>query len=111
MPLIAAVLPIALALLAAAPAEAQSTRRLLSDFGFMGAWSADCAMPPSPSNSRRMTRIGRSGTVTFDEDLGPDYQPNKYVVLSAQRLTRESVTLRIELNGERVQDLTMVKDG
>jgi hypothetical protein len=111
MPPFAVVLPIALAFLAATPAEAQSVRRVLSDFGFIGAWSADCGMPPASGNTRRTARSGRSGLVTFEEDLGPDYEPNKYVVLSALRVARDAVALRVELNGERVQDLTVVKDG
>lgn len=109
MPPLAALLPIAL--LAATPAEAQSPRRILSEFGFMGAWSPECRTAPAPNNSRRTTRIGRSGTVTFEEDLGPDFEPNKYVVRNAQRVGRDAVSIRVELNGEHVQDLTVVKDG
>jgi hypothetical protein len=111
MPRFAVLLPVALGFFAAVPAEARSVRSVLSDFGFMGAWSADCAAAPAPSNSRRTARTGRSGLVTFEEDLGPDYQPNKYVVVGAQRLARDTVAIRVELNGERMQDLTVLKDG
>ena len=49
--------------------------------------------------------------VTFTESFGDDYQPNHYVVLGAKDSGTGGVTLRIQLNGSTLQDLTMVRDG
>jgi hypothetical protein len=105
-----AIVPIGLALLVAAPAQAQSARGVLAEFGFRGEWSADCGQPPGPDNSRRVIS-GSRRSVKFVENLGEDYRPNEYVVVAARRIGRDTVTIQAELNGENVQELTIVRDG
>lgn len=92
-------------------AQAQSASSVLREFGFLGDWSVDCRKPPGPDNSRRKAVAARRGAVTFVEDLGEDYLANKYVVRSARRIAGDKVAMRVELNGEITQDITVVKQG
>ncbi len=98
-------------LLLLAPAQAQSTRRVLENFTFFGKWSPHCDQPAGPANSLRNVYVARGGEVQFTESLGAGYKDNLYRVLDAKRIAPDKVVLRIELNGTITQDLTMVKEG
>jgi hypothetical protein len=98
--------------LLAAHAAADSVAATLEAFAFFGTWAPHCDQPASPTNSLRAAFATPDGQVTFTESLGADSQPNVYVVRAATRKGRDTVVLRIELNDQIVQDLTMVrKDG
>ncbi len=94
-----------------APARAQAgASKVLKEFGFFGIWAPDCSKPPGPGNSRRTTWVDKEGLVRFKEDLGDEYVPNEYLVLSARRLAPERIEIRIEFNKTRTQDLTITRE-
>jgi hypothetical protein len=93
--------------LSGAPARAETLIQTLEGFGFFGRWAMDCSQVPSPSNTVRTARVSPTGDPVFSESLGGKGEPNSYVVLRAKRTGDNTVTLRIKLNGEYQQDLTM----
>jgi hypothetical protein len=90
-----------------APANAETLVQTLEHFGFFGRWAIDCGEPPSPDNTVRTTRILPTGDPAFSESLGGEGEPNSYVILGAKPVSADTITLRIKLNGEYQQDLTM----
>jgi hypothetical protein len=90
-----------------APARAETLTQTLESFGFFGRWAMDCHEVPSPSNTVRTARVLPTGDPVFSESLGGKAEPNTYVVLRAKRISADTVRLRIKLNGEYQQDLTM----
>jgi hypothetical protein len=94
----------------AASADADSLRETLDRFGFFGRWAMDCAQPASPSNTVRDAHVLASGDPAFSESLGGEGKPNVYVILRAKRIEDDSIVLRIKLNGEIKQELTMRRE-
>ena len=102
----------ALCLLASsATAPAQSTSSILSDFGFIGTWAMRCGAAPAADNITEVVTVMPEGTVRFTTDLGPRFTPNNYVVLSARRIDPKTIVIRIRLNNDILEDLTVIKDG
>jgi len=96
----------------ASPAQAQSiTTNLLRDFGFTGSWAPDCNAPPGPGNSLRTITVDPQGFTRFKEELGKDFMPNEYLVLSARRIDPNRIEIRVEFAKRAMQDLTMVREG
>ena len=102
---------LALCLFAAHPAAADTIRATLEGFEFFGTWAPHCDQPASPTNSLRTALATPDGQVKFTESLGADSEPNVYVVRKATREGPDTVVLRIELNSQIMQDLTMVRSG
>jgi hypothetical protein len=94
----------------APPAVAETLTQTLESFGFFGRWAIDCNEPPSASNTVRTVRISPTGDPTFSESLGGEGEPNVYVVLRAKPTSANTINLRIKLNGQDRQDLTMHRD-
>ena len=101
----------ALCLVVASADGAGSIRSELEVFGFFGQWALHCDQPASPTNSRRSVAVTSGGDVIFTESLGLEYPPNVYLVRAVNRTAPNSAVLRIELNGQVEQDLTMVREG
>lgn len=89
------------------PAGAETLIQTLESFGFFGRWAIDCNAPSSPDNTVRTSRILPTGEPAFSESLGGEGQPNSYVILRVKPAGADKITLRIKLNGEYRQDLTM----
>lgn len=98
-----------LCLLVAGASAADTVQTTLKAFDFFGVWSPECDLPAAPGNSLREVTVSAAGQVRFTESLGKDYDPNVYVVLEAKRTAPDTVILRIELNGQTKQDLTIVR--
>jgi hypothetical protein len=92
------------------PANAQSMRSVLEDFGFFGNWAINCASPATLANSRRHAFITRGGEIHFTESFGHKIKQNVYTVFGARRIAPDKILLRIQLNGKDMQNLTMQKD-
>ena len=92
-----------------APANAQSPRSVLEGFGFFGNWAINCDMPATVANPRRHAFLTRGGEIHFTENYGLRAQRNFYVVFDAKRIAPDRIGLRIQLNGQAMQNLTMVK--
>ena len=88
-------------------AQANTIRNRLEAFEFFGRWAPDCAAPASPTNAVRDVSVAPDGTVAFTESLGADYEPNVYVVLGAKRASADKIVVRVQLNRETEQELTM----
>jgi len=83
----------------------------LEAFGFFGTWATNCHQPPSRSNNQRSAFISATGDAMFNESLGPDSEPNVYVILKAVRGDDGKIIMRTKLNGETEQELIMRIDG
>jgi hypothetical protein len=94
-----------------AAARAETLTQTLEAFGFFGRWAMDCSQAPSPENTVRTARVSPTGDPIFSESLGGQGEPNTYVILRAKRTSADTITLRIKLNGEYQQDLTMHRQG
>jgi hypothetical protein len=97
--------------LGAGKAQAETIRDTLEAFGFFGVWAQQCDQPTAPDNTLRSAKVEPTGETTFSENLGPESEPNIYVVLAAKRSGEHTLTLRIKLNGLTEQELTMRRDG
>jgi hypothetical protein len=97
-------------LIGGAPADAATVRQTLDAFGFFGTWARDCDKPASLTNNQRVVTMSPRGRPMFIESLGPDSEPNVYVILRARRPARDTIVLRVKLNGGDEQDLIMRHD-
>jgi hypothetical protein len=91
----------------ASPATAETVTQTLEAFGFFGRWAIDCRAPPSADNTVRTSRVSATGEPVFSESLGGTGEPNIYVILRAKTIDPNTIRVRIKLNGEYRQDLTM----
>jgi hypothetical protein len=91
----------------APPAIAETVTQTLESFGFFGRWAIDCRAPPSADNTVRTARVSATGEPIFSESLGGTGEPNVYVILRAKTIDASTVRVRIKLNVEYKQDLTM----
>ncbi len=92
------------------PVAAETTREALDGFGFAGTWALRCDDPPSPDNNVRVVSVSPASDPMFAESLGPESDPNIYVILRARRINDDTIVLRVKLNGEVEQDLTIRRD-
>ncbi len=97
-------------LVGSAPASAETLRQTLDAFGFFGTWARDCDKPTSATNNLRVATVSPTGDPMFTESLGPDSEPNVYVILRVRRAAGDTIVLRAKLNGDVEQDLTMRRD-
>jgi len=101
---------LAVTALGTVPAQAETARETLDQFGFFGTWAVRCGQPPAPDNVTRRALPAAKKGVSFTETLGQDSQPNTYSILSAKRAGGDSIVIRTKLNGEIEQDLTIRKE-
>jgi hypothetical protein len=97
-------------LVGSGPAAAETVREALDGFGFSGTWALRCDDPPSPDNNVRVVSVSPGGDPMFAESLGPESDPNIYVIVRARRVNDDTIVLRVKLNGEIDQDLTIQRD-
>jgi hypothetical protein len=64
-----------------------SVEELFHVFDLFGSWAPDCKQPATPDNPHVAITMPSSGLVLEDYDLGPDFEMNRYSVLSAERLS------------------------
>jgi len=55
--------------------------------------------------------VDPQGFTRFKEELGKDFMPNEYLVLSARRIDPNRIEIRVEFAKRAMQDLTMVREG
>jgi hypothetical protein len=101
---------VALGVLSVTVVRAETARDTLEQFGFFGTWAAHCGEPASPENVTRYARGSKSMALKFSETLGKDSEPNVYAVLSAERLSPDTVVIRTKLNDDIEQELTIRRD-
>ncbi len=94
----------------AEPATDSATRGVLEEFGFFGQWAIRCDQPASVQNTVRSAYVSAAGEPGFSENLGEGLPENVYRILGVERRDDNQITLAIELNGQTLQRLTMVRD-
>lgn len=97
-------------LIGSGPAAADAIREALDGFGFSGTWALRCDDPPSPDNNVRVVSVSPAGDAMFAESLGPESDPNIYVILRVRRANDDTIVLHVKLNGEVEQDLTIRRE-
>lgn len=98
------------ALVAGGPAHAETaTQKVLERFQFFGTWALDCERPAAADNPVRSAPKPSGKTVMFTESLGGE--ANVYVIKRAKPAADDTISVRIELNGEIRQDLTIKREG
>ena len=103
----------ALALVAGAaisPARAQSTERVVAEFGLLATWAADCGKPPGKDNIHSRYEV-RDGKVVNVHDAGPDFVEGVYAVSSAKPAGADLLTLRTVSQAGKETDITMRRIG
>jgi hypothetical protein len=70
-----------------AAAKSPGVERLFNEFGLFGAWAVDCAAAPSLDNPHVDIGKAKPGAVLEQHDFGPGYEPNRYVIRAARRLS------------------------
>ena len=76
-------------------ADAVSVEELFQQFGLFGTWATDCNKPPTPGNPRVSITMPSAGLVLEDHNVGPDYAVNRYSVLSAERVSANSLSVDV----------------
>ena len=89
----------------AAAARPMSAERLFHEFDLFGVWAPNCAAPASIDNPRVSIGMPQPGAVLEQHDFGPDYEPNRYVIVAARRLRgqRLAVDALFEQDGAEPQ--------
>jgi hypothetical protein len=93
-------------------ANAQSAARVTQDFGLIGTWAVACDQSPSPKNEHAIFSMSSFDTIQLLNDFGPDYDDMVYVIVDAERLGPNRISLRQQLMTDRrvVLDIVMVRD-
>jgi hypothetical protein len=91
--IVAAVIALAAVFSGAVAAKPMSAERLFRDFDLFGVWATDCAAPPSIDNPHVSVGMPQPGAVLEQHDFGPDYEPNRYVIVAARRLRDQRLAL------------------
>ncbi len=102
---------VTVSLLLALNADAAPLRATLESFEFFGTWAVSCEQPAAPDNVVRTVYVAADGQIEFSETFGDDYEPNIYGVLAADTYPHHTIVLRVDLNGEARQRLTMRRKG
>ena len=76
-------------------AIAASTEEVFQEFVLFGSWATDCGSPATPGNPHVSVTTPGAGLVLEDHDLGPDFAVNRYSVLSAEQVSRTSVSVQV----------------
>jgi hypothetical protein len=81
------------------------------DFNLLGTWAVACDRPASPSNPHVGVTAPGAGLIVEHHDVGPDFAPNLYHVVSARRVDKNDVEakalFRPGSEGEEQQTLVM----
>ena len=93
-----------------------SAEAVFRDSDMFGSWARDCGGPASLANPHVSVTTPSAGLVLENDDVGPDYAPNRYSVLSARRLPGTWIEVKVIFRpgaaGEERQTLVFdVHDG
>jgi len=115
-----ACLVVALVMVTAETANAQSAADTVAEFGLIGTWATDCAQPPSTSNYLTIYAIKPSGEVSRRYYDAPGHVLNTYKITSAKRQARDMLSYEqvwdfdgspANIAGDRVRVLLNMADG
>jgi hypothetical protein len=93
--------------LASAAAAAQSMTATLTAFGFYGKWAMDCSAPAAPNNIVRTVSAPGLEPVRWNESAGQS--GSRYLVKAVKVVDANTIVIRIQLNDDIIEDLTMAK--
>jgi len=81
------------------------------DFNLLGDWAVACDKPASPSNPHVNVSAPGGGLIVENHDVGPDFAPNLYHVITAVRAGKDLIEARALFRpgteGEEAQTLVM----
>ena len=115
-----ACLVVALVMVTAETANAQSAADTVAEFGLIGTWATDCAQPPSTSNYLTIYAIKPSGEVSRRYYDAPGHVLNIYKITDAKRQARDLLSYEqvwdfdgspANIAGDRVRVLLNMTDG
>jgi len=64
------------------------------EFGLLGNWAAACDKPASPMNPHVSVTAPGAGLIVESHDVGADFAPNLYHVVSARRIDKRDIEAR-----------------
>ena len=76
-------------------ASGASVDELFQQFGLFGTWAADCGQSATPANPRVSIITPSAGLVLEDHNLGPDFAVNRYSILSAEKISANSLSVDV----------------
>jgi hypothetical protein len=76
-----------------AVAKPSSPAHEFRHFDLFGLWASNCGEAPSPDNPRVTVGNGPQGVVFEQDQFGPDYEVNRYVIVAAKRMSHRRLAL------------------
>src|ERR1051325_3518624 len=80
-------------LLAASAPAAETAEALFSQFDLYGSWAVRCDRPASPVNPHVTIAAISAGVLTEEQNTGPDFQLNTYLIAKAERVDPTSLSV------------------
>jgi len=105
---------LAVLLMTAAPclADESPVPGTLKQFGLLGTWAIECALPASPENEYSIYAVSPSGGATLSYARGGPYRDIVYEIRTAAPVAEARLALHVlGLPGRYVVDLVLLKEG
>src|ERR1043165_1704857 len=80
-------------ILAASAAAAETAEALFSQFDLYGSWAVRCDQPASPMNPHVTIVAISAGVLTEEQNTGPDYELNTYLIATAKKIDPTSLSV------------------
>lgn len=84
---------ILLLILVASVAAADTAEELFTQFDLFGSWAVRCDQPASPMNPHVTIAAISSGVLTEEQNTGPDFQLNSYLIATAEKVDPTSLSV------------------
>jgi hypothetical protein len=105
---------LAVLLMMAAPclADESPVPGTLKQFGLLGTWAIECALPASPENEYSIYAVSPSGGATLSYARGGPYRDIVYEIRTATPVAEARLALHVlGLPGRYAVDLVLLKEG
>lgn len=90
----------------------QSVTELLRQFDLLGNWAVNCGLAAAPDNPHVAVLSPVSGPAIEIHDLGPELEPNRYVIASVSRASIDVLSLKALVwpgtSEQQIDDLVLV---
>ncbi len=80
-------------ILAVSAAAAETAEALFSQFDLYGSWAVRCDQPASPMNPHVTIAAISAGVLTEEQNTGPDFQLNTYLIAKAEQVDPTSLSV------------------
>jgi hypothetical protein len=82
-------------ILAASAGAAETAEALFSQFDLYGNWAVRCDQPASPMNPHVTIAAISAGVLTEEQNTGPDFQLNTYLIATAEKVDPTSLRVHV----------------